>query len=72
LFVSNGIPLQFEDLKTAQVTEDLSLKTPVQMDKSLAERDKRLRTGLYNYEEMKEYLHSISYKCMGYGSHIQK
>ena len=28
--------------------------------------------GLYSYQEMMEYLKSISFKCLGYGDHIQQ
>ena len=72
LFVANGIPLKFRDLNSMQTTENLNLKTPYELDKSIQMREKRLKMGLYEYTEMKEYLKSISFKCLGYGSHIEQ
>jgi len=55
----------------AQV-DNLAPKGPHEVFKSSQERENRLKMGLYSYSEMKGYLKSISFKCMGYGSHIQQ
>lgn len=70
IFMSNGVPLRFRDLKSAAVQDDLALKTPRDLDKTPQLRENRMKTALYQYSEMKDYLKGISFKCMGFGNHI--
>jgi hypothetical protein len=72
MFVSNGIPLKFKNLGSHFTKENLSQKSPLDYDASPSAREARLKMGLYSYSEISTYLKSISFKCMGFGSHIQE